>query len=278
MEPCGPKGWIWSFVILATSLPALGCGLSDYEKRVDVQIKSLKQFDEESKALGEPLEMPLEIDPKSSAAKSVLPVEFYVRPPKGTANKASNPEIPGPGKVPLVRYAGPAGFNVLVSTSGLARDAKDKKPKNGELLPKDFQQKVRVALSDFYAKENNGKHINWSGVSKTDQRTFSVQSAKGPTHNLNFEFQTLTDDPEAGKKPDPEKKSPPVTPGDAAKYLDFRVFFYQTGNEQAAFIYQIPSNKRADTEVNNRVDYSIRTLALGQESFNKRMEYRKRKR
>ncbi len=265
----GPKHWTGGLLTFSCiSLLAAGCGLSEYEKRIDQQSQALKRFDEESKALGEPLDLPMHVDIKG-AADPVLKVDFYLRPPKGTASQPTDPKAPGTRKVALVHYPGPPGFNVLVSTSRIAPEAKDQKAKDqkakdGEMTAKEFQQQVRLALADFYMTEYK-KAIDWSGVGKTDKRTFSVQPAKGPALNLTFEFQNLTDDPDPGKK-------------ETSKYTDFRLYFYEAGNEQAAVIYQIPASKRADPEVNKGVDFSIRTLALGFDSMSKRMEYKKRKR
>ena len=54
-----PNGRTWTrLYVIASLFLAVGCGLDDYEKRIDTQSVALKKFDEESKALGEPLELP----------------------------------------------------------------------------------------------------------------------------------------------------------------------------------------------------------------------------
>lgn len=249
---------------------AAGCGLSDYEKRMDQQSLALKLFDEENKTLGDPLDFPMLIDVKSSAAKPILLVEFFLRPPKGTQSKPKNPEKESPGKVPLICYSGPAGNNVLVSTFRIAQDAKVPKKVEGQMTPKEFQHQVREALARFYEKEIK-KPIDWSRAEKTEKKTVQVPSGKGPLLNLIFDYQTLTDDP------DPGRKTPPPPGKTKDDYHDFRLFFYQTGIEQAAIVYQIPSLKRNDSEINKAVEFSIRSLALGMEASKKRQEFNKRK-
>jgi hypothetical protein len=249
-----------------------GCGLSDYEKRVDQQIVALKRFDEENKALEDPLDMPLFVDPKAPFAKPVLWVEFYLRPPKGTATKATGLEDPKPGTFPLVRYPGPAGFNVLVSTARI--DAgKGGKPLLGAMTPKEFQHQVRQALAGFYAKEFK-RGIDWSTAVKTEKKSVAGVSPKGTPINLAFDFQTLTDDP------DPTRKTTSKGPKDKVTdtYHDFRLYFYQTGNEQAAITYQIPASRRNDGEVRQKEDFSIQSLALAAEANIKRDAFRRRKR
>jgi hypothetical protein len=174
--------------------------------------------------------------------------------------------------VPLFCYPGPPGFNVLVSTQGIALEDKNPKPQEGKTRSKEFQPKVREALARFYEKEFK-KPIDWSRADKTEKRTVQVQSTKGQPLNLIFEYQTLTDDP------DPQKKNQPKDGLAKTKdnYHDFRLYFYQPGKEQAAIIYQIPSTKRNDRETNKGVDFSIRTLVLGVESGKKYQEFAKRR-
>ena len=43
---------------VALALLAIGCGLSDYEKRIDEQKKKLDRLSQEGKVLGEPLAFP----------------------------------------------------------------------------------------------------------------------------------------------------------------------------------------------------------------------------
>jgi hypothetical protein len=261
--------------LLIFFLLTVGCGLSEYEKRMDQQGQALRRFDEESKALSDPLEYPLLIDAKTTAAKPILPVDFFLRPPKGTDSKAKDLELAAPGKAPLVRYPGPADFNVLVSTYRLAQDAKDAKDpkqiKQGEMTAKEFQHRVREALTRFYEKEFR-KPIDWSRAEKTDKKSYQVPQTKGPAVNLIFDYQTLTDDPYPGKNTPQDPKIKPKN-----EYHDFRLFFYQTPHYQAAIIYQIPADKRKDAAINSGVDYSIRSLALAPESGNRRLEWAKRK-
>jgi hypothetical protein len=256
-----------------------GCGLSEYEKRMDQQDLALKRFDEESKALGEPLDSPMLIDVKTSAARPILVVEFFLRPPKGTHSKAKDAEEAKSGQAPLVCYPGPPGFNVLVSTQGIGQQVKEKKEGKdkkkdtpGTMTTKEFQHQVRAALARFYDKEFK-KRIDWSRADKTDKRTVVSQPLKGAPVNLIFDNQTLTDDPDPAGKNVSTK-----APAAKDQYHDFRLFFYQTGAEQAAVIYQIPAAKRNDPEVNKGVDFSLRTLALGFDSLIKRQEFQKRKR
>ena len=259
---------IWMLALIFLSA---GCGLSEYEKRMDRQNVALKRFDEENKALEDPLDAPMFVDPKAPIGQAVLPVEFYLRPPKGTVIKAKDLEEPKPGKFVLVHYPGPAGFNVLVTTGKTPADEKNPKPK--EMTPKEFQHRVRQALAGFYQMEYK-KPFDFSKFEKTEKKTIPSVSAKGAPINLNFDYQAITDDPDPGRKniaKDPKDKS-------ADPYHDFRLYFYQTAGEQAAIIYEMPAAKRNDGEANLKVDFSIRSLALGADAMIKRHNYRKHKR
>ena len=69
--------------ILMTTAFALacGCGLSDYEKRMDEQRERMNLFDEENATLGDLIDMPSGKDPRGAEIK--VPFEIYLRLPKG---------------------------------------------------------------------------------------------------------------------------------------------------------------------------------------------------
>src|SRR5262249_20807213 len=142
---------------------------------------------------------------KKTGSRSALPVDFYLRPQKGTKPQPAGGPFQ-PQDFALFRYPGPAGFNVLVAASKVAKDVKDAKAKDPKvkkvgMTTKEFQQKVRQALAEFYAKEFK-KPSPLSLAEKTDRIEVTVFSAKGPPTKRVFENQILTDDP------DPVKNKP----------------------------------------------------------------------
>src|SRR5262245_20064427 len=67
-----------------------GCGLSDYEQRIDQQRRGIKVWDEETKFLGEPVEPPFD-NLKTPDGKvfylPAWPFETFLRMPKDVMNK-----------------------------------------------------------------------------------------------------------------------------------------------------------------------------------------------
>ena len=73
----------WLLVLAPAALAAAGCGLSDYEKKMQEADARLQRFDAENALLGEPLALP--------TGDAALPADLFLRPPKGIAK---NPEDP----------------------------------------------------------------------------------------------------------------------------------------------------------------------------------------
>jgi hypothetical protein len=254
-----------------------GCGLSDYEKRIDEHQKYLQTFDEETRLLGRPLNMPMKtVEDKNTKAKRqvpVFPVDFYLRPPREIDFKVKDKEAPFVSvDVSLYRYplaapavpaaakkaAGPARKNVLLAISrvGVERKKEDKdlKPKLGEPTLKEFQQRVRAALMSYYYREHF-QPIDWSSFVKLQPEMVDPHTLK-PAPKLKFESQRL----QAGGK-------------NGQLYY---VYFHVNGNVQAAVIFEIPANIAADGRVNKAIDFSVRTLSLGPDVAKKRQEFARR--
>jgi hypothetical protein len=70
-----------STLLLAAALAAAGCGLSDYEKKMQEADARLQRFDEKNKALGDPVTFP--------SGEAAPPVDVFLRPPKGVAKEPS---------------------------------------------------------------------------------------------------------------------------------------------------------------------------------------------
>jgi hypothetical protein len=74
----------WALLVAALAALALsGCGLAEYEKKMEEAEARLKRFDAENNLLGDPLALPT-----GDAAPSA---DLFLRPPKGVAKNPDDP-------------------------------------------------------------------------------------------------------------------------------------------------------------------------------------------
>jgi hypothetical protein len=144
-----------------------GCGLADYQSRMDAQRERVKEFDDANRSLDEPIEIPLlpseklkepKDDVKEQRTEEANPAwlfDFYLRLPKGFG-KTPKDKVPYFSPFPCFRYSGiEPGYDILIAAA-LVADPKTKEPEMfGKYTPDNFRSFLRVAIKDFYAKTNN---------------------------------------------------------------------------------------------------------------------------
>ena len=73
---------LWRLLFGLFILSVSGCGLSDYESRMDAQRARVQKFDDANNRLGDPIAMPM-IQVKGGAAQPAWPFDIFLRLPKG---------------------------------------------------------------------------------------------------------------------------------------------------------------------------------------------------
>jgi len=100
------------------ALPALaGCGIADYEKKMQDAEVRVQRFDDENKLLGEPLLLPAKTDKEEGA-----PIDVFLRPPIGVVNKDKTQ----PGELAYHYPATSGACTDLYLTFGSKDDGRDK--------------------------------------------------------------------------------------------------------------------------------------------------------
>jgi hypothetical protein len=145
-----------------------GCGLADYQSRMDAQRERVKEFDDANRALDDPIEIPMLPvekpkeplkdginDPGKDEANPAWLFDFYLRLPKGFG-KTPKDKIPYFSPFPCFRYSGnEPGYDILIVANLVAENAKEQK--FGMSTRENFRLWVRMAVKDFYAKTNVAK-------------------------------------------------------------------------------------------------------------------------
>src|SRR5438067_1445687 len=142
-EKCSTRPTV--HVLLACVLAsAVGCGLGDYEARIDTQRKRIEILDEETRYLGEPIENP-KYEAKDGTRVAYWPFEVFLRLPKemGASVKATyivNAQ-------PLFRYGAGEKYGALVAAGRIPEKKegkeKDSKPTPPEWPVETFRANVR---------------------------------------------------------------------------------------------------------------------------------------
>jgi hypothetical protein len=228
-----------------------GCGLGDYEKRVEEERARVQAFEEEDRALGVPLLMPDNPYAADEGKNHPMPQnEMFLRPPRGISSRPADEEKPiRAGDVFLFRYPGPEGYNLFLAGAA-----------PGTLKTEQFQQDVRKALSEYVAQLTKQPltfppNAVLTGVVKPPPVSRTVKLPP-----IRLESQAVDD-------------SAPDDKGH--RYLLH--FQRVAGNRQIAVIYQLPRAATTQANVTQAIDLSLRTLGIGLDAKLQHKVYEERK-
>jgi hypothetical protein len=172
-------------------LGAAGCGLSDYQSRMDKNREWVREFDEANRGLDDPIEtpsvpLPKPKDPPKDAkepakeepkeAKPAWLFDVFLRLPKGFGTTPKD-KIPYLSPFPCYRYAGAEpGHDILIAANVVADRKAKEDPAIGKYYPEDFRHFVRRAIEQFYAKTNNKLDLKLPDKEKFEVKDFKVLS------------------------------------------------------------------------------------------------------
>jgi hypothetical protein len=232
-----------------------GCGLSDYEKRMDEQRDRLNLIDEENAALGDLIDMPSGKDTYGNEIK--VPFEIFLRLPKGVSGAFQERDSMYVfEKQPLFRYIGnKTDVNVFAAWARIAEKDAKTKPKEDETPPEDFRRRVRGALVDFIARACfvSANPPNFNQANKDPRQVMR----DGKTRKLDLESLAF-DDP----RPEPQRSR-------------FLVYFLTWNDRQGAVVYQVPLKDVG--QYTRGVDISLRTLEIANIAQAQRAAFRRKK-
>jgi hypothetical protein len=155
----------WRSLIGVMLIGMAGCGLSDYEKRMDKERERIDEFDKTEKTLEDPLDMatiqttPAKTKEEPNPVAKVEPAwpfEFYLRLPKGFGHsvKEKNKTF-SYGSFPIFRYAGnEAAYNYFV-VAALSDDKENFREQ--KYPPELFKIYVQEAIKKFYKMTYGGE-------------------------------------------------------------------------------------------------------------------------
>lgn len=227
-----------------------GCGLDDYEKRMDQQRARLRVFDEENKFLGELLDLP----PDRKDGSKAIPFDVFLRLPRGTSKTIADKDgATAVGDITIYRYPGTDGPTVFLA-AGLQGTAEQRKEGKGDMPFEDFRDGFRLGLATVLKKY-------FKAPEKIERLARPAPNYLGDKQpDLEFDYFVLEDNPTV---PNPV-------------YLV--VYVLPKGSRHAGVAYMVPQSSKTDAAVLQGIDLSARSLDIGDNASRKRAAYSTSKR
>jgi len=261
----------------ATLLAVSGCGLDDYEKRMDVERRRVDIFDKEEAHLGGFVEAPPSRKIKNKDKEEDVPAwpfEVYLRVPIGF-DRTSTPEQYEMGDLFLYRFLcnleKPAqdkpdvkikeGWNMFVACSKVGEmDKKSGTFKAGELSQGEFQQRILKVLRKYYRAEYKKSGRDYE---------FPYSLPKSEKFQPEFVKERLKDN-----------KDPPAVEVETLEFLPkdkdstaFQLYFHRNGANQIAVIFQLPEAATKDPKFVPGRNYCLKSLDISENAILKKNEY-----
>jgi hypothetical protein len=235
-------------LLICLFMAAAGCSLRDYESQIDEQQKRIALIDDENRILSDCIDVPM-IEGKDRKIPA-WPFDVFLRLPHDTATQSIASYALNGMDPRLFLYRGSPGYNVFLA-AGFIPIEKEKGVElhkgKGESRPEwpieTFRMHVRGALMDYCRKELkiNPEFPLFSKFQKI---------VKQPIPDRDF-LQTQVDYDAIASKVEPTL---------------FQAYFRQLGDRQFAIIFQLPVAAQSDGNVTTGIDWSLKTLDIGQSS------------
>ena len=254
----------WPGVLLLCAA-ASGCGLSDYQNKMDAQRARVAEFDETNRMLDDALEMPRLPQDEAQAA---WPFEFFLRLPKGYT---LNPKTPYSKNFSFFRWQGADPSTSIFIAAALLAELK--KENYGEYERENFRSYVRDGIEDFYIKTYKQEKIdpNFFGnryklFLPNEKIKYESYEAKvlspisGDTATVHYETIVYTD-----------KENKRIK-----EFSEFRVFHHLQLGKQVAIVFQRPLRTPSAPFEATIEAKCLGTLDVGPEAISKRAQFRKK--
>jgi hypothetical protein len=256
-------------------IAASGCGMAEYERRMDAQRVRVQKYDEANRLLDDPIETPvMQLKNPKEGEKAEIPAwpyEIFLRLPKGYGSTPKE-KTPYNDPFPCYRYTGgtEGALNIFVAAAAIM----DPPKAETELkLPEDFAKYyavnfrtyLRVALQKFYEK--------------TSKSAFTLQEKGKPQFYRGFEVVAPYPDPDKPTRvtytsylytdegnPQPKDKEPSA----------FDVYIHEQIGKQVCIVVHRPL-RPASAEMTKSIEACLGSLDVSGDAGNKRVQFKKPK-
>ena len=245
---------------------ASGCGLSDYQSRMDAQRARVQEFDEINRILDDPVEMAM-IPNKGGATdqQAAWPFDFYLRLPRGYTFVRT----PYFTNFSCYRYQGSEpGYNIFLAAAFVA--APKGPEKFGVYQTENFRRYVWLAIDDYYLKTNKADPYFMANKAKVflppdkviyEQRGLRMFTPHSDaTGTIPYESVAFSDRNNKLVK----------------NHSEFRCYFHNEAGKQVAVVFQYPLGFQNEL-YEKSIKACLGTLDVGSEVASKREQFKKLK-
>lgn len=251
------RGWRQFGFIAALLVGTAGCGVNDYQQRMEAQRLRIQDFDDTNALLDDPIETPTMQFGFAKELVPAWPFAMYLRLPKdyGRTPKDKSPYYEN---FPFFRYAGPeAGYAIFVAAASLVEA--DAKQDVAKFTAKNFRVYTRRAIEDYYAKTNM---IKIALPDKIEERSEPVKPFTPYPEDLKpmrYLYHEYSDS--SNKK--------------AVENTLFRVYILEEDGKQACIVEQRPL-RVANEAFDKAIKATLRSLDIGPDAAAKRKKFKTR--
>ncbi|MBM3992683.1 MAG: hypothetical protein FJ303_00775 [Planctomycetes bacterium] len=249
-------------LLAAVVLFATGCGLADYQDRLDQQAARVQKFDEANRLLDEPIELPRMPDPADpNTEKNAWPFDPYLRLPRGYSALPKE-KTPYPDRFTMFRYAGGGeGATAIFVTAAWVASGKDAKEDAETFTPATFRSRIAVGLADYYAKEYKGVIKFTDKVDPQPREVKALTFYPHPTNPSKIAFKYYAYSDQGHREP----KDVSI----------FEVYLREEAGMQIAIIVQRPVQLLNPTGFTKAIEACLGSLELGSKTDMRRTSFRK---
>jgi hypothetical protein len=250
-------------IALVVLIGASGCGLADYQSRMDAQRRRVQEFDEANRLLDDPIDVPRiqlrDAKENTQTERAAWDFEIFLRLPQGYT---TTPRDNAPYKNFFFRYFGGSegSLGIFIAAARVA----DKEQEFGRYSPATFRSYVKPALEDYYFKKYNAK-LQLQEKNKPDKKEFKVVTAypnpEAPA-KISYTTFTYTDEGNKGRKEDPTA---------------FDVYVHERSGKQVCVVVQRPLQPASAAKLKASIEACLGSLDVTFEAATKRAEYKKAK-
>lgn len=249
-------------IALVVLIGASGCGLSDYQSRMDAQRRRVQEFDEANRLLDDPIDVPRiqYRDPKETtpSERAAWDFEMFLRLPQGYATM---PRDKAPYHNFFFRYFGGSegGLGIFIAAAKVA----DKEEEFGKYSLATFRSYVKPALEDYYLQRYK-IHYLLQEKNKPEKKEFKVVTAyPNPEAPAKIAYTTFTYTDEGNKA--------------QKDHIAFDVYLHERSGKQVCLVVHRPLQSANAAKLKASIEASLGSLDVTFEAGTKRAEYKKAK-
>jgi hypothetical protein len=254
-------------IALFVLIGAGGCGLSDYQSRMDAQRLRVEEFDECNRLLDDPIDMPRiqfrDAKENTESERAAWDFEIFLRLPQGYGATVKE-KIAFPDNFAVFRYAGGSegASNIFVAAARVAEPEK-KEPEFGKYTTEVFLSYVKPALEDYYRRNFKAQVFPQQKSNEAAKEVKAVAAYPDPTGpgKISYTNFTYADEGNAQVK---DRHA-------------FDVYLHKRAGKQVCIVFQRPLQPANAAKLRTSIEACLGSLDVTLEAATKRAEYRKAK-